>query len=52
MLQNTGTYEFTEEIFLNVKAEKDTEENLEVVEVISDYIEDTERFTDKSNTTK
>ena len=47
-----GTYEFTEETFLNVKTEKDTEENLdknEILKIISDYIEGTERFTDKSN---
>ena len=52
MLQKTGTYEFTEETFLNVKTEKDTEENLdknEILKIISDYIEGTERFTDKSN---
>ena len=38
--------------FLNVKTEKDTEENLdknEILKIISDYIEGTERFTDKSN---
>ena len=35
-----------------VKTEKDTEENLdknEILKIISDYIEGTERFTDKSN---
>ena len=48
----TGTYEFTEEIFLNVKAGKDTEENLdinEILKIIGSYIEGTERFKDKSN---
>ena len=48
----TGTYEFTEEIFLNVKAEKDTEENMdinELLKIICAYIESTERFKDKSN---
>ena len=52
MLQKTGTYEFTEETFLNVKTEKDTEENLdknEILKIISEYIEGTERFKDKSN---
>ena len=53
MLQKqTGIYEFTEEIFLNVKAEKNTEENLdknEMLKIISYYIEGTERFKDKSN---
>ena len=52
MLQKTGTYEFTEETFLNVKTEKDAEENLdknEILKIISDYIEGTERFTNKSN---
>ena len=46
----TGTYKFAEEIFLT--AEKDTEENLdknEILKIISDYIEGTERFTDKSS---
>ena len=52
MLQKTETYEFTEETFLNVKTEKDTEENVdksEMLKIISDYIEGTERFTDKPN---
>ena len=47
--------EFTEETFLNVKTEIDTEENLdknEILKIISDYIEGTERFTDKTNSTK
>ena len=45
-------HEYEPEFFLNVKAEKDTEENLdknEMLKIISDYLKGTERFTDKSN---
>ena len=51
----TGIYELTEEIFLNVKAENNTEENLdknEILKIIGAYIEGTERFKDKSNSNK
>ena len=42
MLKKTGTYEFAEEIILNVKIEKDTEENLdenEILKIFDDYVE-------------